>query len=121
MLSFGLSAFHHQVDDLAVGLLHAEAGELSDIVDRVFHALFHNAFPAEELISVLIHGKPQKTCVNSSRNLGGTACLGTVAYDPGSDCNSIDHGMCNHFKTAALEKSDSGTGSDSGTDGSAVG
>ena len=55
------SVTHHDVDDLLIGLAHADAGEPANIVDGVFHTLDHDAVAAVELLSLHLHMHTQKT------------------------------------------------------------
>ena len=59
-----LSGFHHQMDNLFVGLLHADSHQLSHSGDGVLHALFHDAVAAEELVAALKHGKSQQSRIH---------------------------------------------------------
>ena len=54
-LHYAKSSLHHNLQDLDVGLLHAEAAEATDVVDGLFGVAADDAVATEEVVAVLAH------------------------------------------------------------------
>ena len=111
----------HELDDLFVGADHADASQLTDVLDRVFHALDDDAVAAHKFLAVEEHLVAEYAGVNAGGDLGGAGGFGSVADDAGDDGQGIDDGMDDIAVGAAVEIGDTGSGSRPGTDGAAVG
>ena len=50
-----MALFHHNLKNLHIGLLHAEAAETADVVDGLFDILADDAVATKEVATLLAH------------------------------------------------------------------
>ena len=110
----------HEPDDFFVGFSHAEGGEEADGFNGFFDAVFDDAVAAEEFVAVFVHRQADQARVDGRGDLGGAACLGSVADDAGVDGDGVDDGVRDGVQAAALQIRDARAGAAARADGSAV-
>ena len=71
----------HDVEDLDVGILHANAAHIAHAGDRLFHRILNQALSGTEAAALHGHIVAQNRRINGSGNLSGAACLGAIAHD----------------------------------------
>ena len=54
-LHYAKGSLHHYLQDLHVGLLHAEATKATDVVDGLFGVAADDAIAAQQVVAVLAH------------------------------------------------------------------
>ena len=87
--------FHHDFQDLHVGLLHAVATEAANVVDGLFHVFADDAVAAKEVVVLLAHLIAEDARFHGKGDLARAGRLGTVADDTRSDTQGILQGVFN--------------------------
>lgn len=81
--------FHHDFQDLDVGLLHAVATQTTDVVDGLFHVSADDAVATKEVVVLLAHFVAEDACFYRKGDFARTGRFGAVADDASSDAQSI--------------------------------
>ena len=119
----GLSShlsFHHYLQNLHVGFLHAEATQAADVVDGLFHVLADDAIAAEEVAALLAHLVAEDTSFDGEGDLAGTRGLGAIADDACCHAKSVLKGVLDDAERLAHEVGDATARGAACTDGTTI-
>ena len=81
--------FHHDFQDLDVGLLHAVATQTTDVVDGLFHVSANDTIATKEVVVLLAHLVAEDACFHRKGDFARARRLGAIADDASSDAQSI--------------------------------
>ncbi len=112
---------HHNLQDLDVGLLHAEATEATDVVDGLFGVAADDAVAAQQVVAVLAHLEAEQSGLDRQGDLACARRLGTVAHDAGGHAEGVLQSVFDDIKTVTEEEGDAAARGAARADGTTVG
>ena len=110
----------HNIQDLRIGIFHADSSDVSHTLDRILDIFPHDTFARLETSVMLAHVVGENSSVNSGCNFRRTGGFCAVADNTADVSNGVDDRQTDIFISSARKIGNGGTGSTACADGAAV-
>ena len=89
----------HNIQDLRIGIFHADSSDVSHTLDRILDIFPHDTFSRLEASVVLAHVMSQNCGINSGCDFCCTGGFGAITNHAADVAKGIDNSLANAFIT----------------------